>query len=83
MPSKLDNIKRGGLRDQSGLNFQNTVRAVSSRINLANNSEDLAARTVFWKFSPLWSRSPPRLMLSSFDGTQACVPSGEITMAPR
>ena len=44
VPSKLDNIKRGGLRDTTGLNFQNTVRAVSSRINLTSNSEDLAAR---------------------------------------
>ena len=44
VPSKLDNIKRGGLRDTTGLNFQNTVRAVNSRISLASNSEDLAAR---------------------------------------
>ena len=44
VPSKLDNVKRGGLRDGTGLNFQNTVRAVSSRIDLASRSEDLAAR---------------------------------------
>ncbi|HWI10432.1 MAG TPA: PA14 domain-containing protein [Burkholderiaceae bacterium] len=44
VPSKQDNIKRGGLRDGTGLNFQSTVRAVSSRIDLATNAEDLAAR---------------------------------------
>jgi len=44
VPSKLDNIKRGALRDATGLNFQNTVRAVSSRIALATNSETLASR---------------------------------------
>ena len=35
VPSKQDNIKRGTLRDGTGLNFQNTVRAISSRIDLA------------------------------------------------
>ena len=44
---------------------------------------ELIARTVFWKLSPVPSRSAPRLMLSCFDGTQACVPSGEIAAAPR
>ena len=44
LPSKQDNVKRGTLRDGSGLNFQNTVRAVSSRIVLATNQEDLAKR---------------------------------------
>jgi len=44
VPSKQDNIKRGALRDGSGLNFQNTVRAVSSRIVLATNQEDLSKR---------------------------------------
>ncbi|HEY9063886.1 MAG TPA: PA14 domain-containing protein [Burkholderiaceae bacterium] len=44
VPSKQDNIKRGALRDSTGLNFQNTVRAVSSRIDLASNSETLASR---------------------------------------
>ena len=44
VPSKQDNIKRGTLRDGNGLNFQNTVRAISSRINLATGQEDLAAR---------------------------------------
>jgi YVTN family beta-propeller protein len=44
VPSKQDNIQRGTLRDGNGLNFQNTVRAISSRIDLATNQEDLAAR---------------------------------------
>ena len=44
VPSKQDNIKRGMLRNASPLNFQNTVRAVSSRIDLASNTEDFAAR---------------------------------------
>lgn len=35
VPSKQDNIKRGVLRNGLGLDFQNTVRAVSSRIDLA------------------------------------------------
>jgi YVTN family beta-propeller protein len=44
VPSKQDNVKRGALRDGTGLNFQNTVRAISSRIDLSANAEDLAAR---------------------------------------
>ena len=44
VPSKQDNIQRGTLRDGNGLNFQNTVRAVSSRIDLVTNDETLAAR---------------------------------------
>jgi YVTN family beta-propeller protein len=44
VPSKLDNIARGAARDGSGLNFQNTVRAISSRLVLASGSEDAAAR---------------------------------------
>ncbi len=44
VPSKQDNVKRGQSRDTVPLNFQNTVRAVSSRLLLAGNSEDLAAR---------------------------------------
>ena len=35
VPSKQDNILRGTLRDGRNLNFQNTVRAISSRIDLA------------------------------------------------
>ena len=44
VPSKQDNVKRGTLRDGSGLNFENTVRAISSRIDLATNNEVYAAR---------------------------------------
>jgi YVTN family beta-propeller protein len=32
IPSKQDNIQRGVLRDGNGLSFQNTVRAISSRV---------------------------------------------------
>ena len=44
VPSKQDNIARGTRRDGQALNFQNTVRAASSRINLATQAEDLASR---------------------------------------
>ncbi len=48
VPSKQDNILRGTLRSGSNLDFQNTVRAISSRIDLsagvASSSEDLAGR---------------------------------------
>ncbi|MEP7247963.1 MAG: DUF4082 domain-containing protein, partial [Gammaproteobacteria bacterium] len=44
VPSKQDNIARGTLRDGSNLSFQNTVRAISSRIDLAAGTEDLGAR---------------------------------------
>ena len=44
VPSKQDNIKRGVLRDGATLNFQNTVRAVTSRIVLGTNQEDLSKR---------------------------------------
>jgi YVTN family beta-propeller protein len=44
VPSKQDNIKRGVLRDGANLDFQNTVRAISSRIDLASLGEDHAAR---------------------------------------
>jgi YVTN family beta-propeller protein len=44
VPSKLDNIQRGTLRDGLSLNFQNTVRAVSSRVVLATGTEDLVGR---------------------------------------
>jgi YVTN family beta-propeller protein len=43
-PSKQDNIARGALRDGQALDFQNTVRAVSSRIVLASATEDRAGR---------------------------------------
>ena len=44
VPSKQDNVKRGALRDGLPLNFQNTVRAISSRINLATGTETYASR---------------------------------------
>ncbi|HEV7914217.1 MAG TPA: PA14 domain-containing protein [Albitalea sp.] len=44
VPSKQDNVRRGTLRDGLSLNFQNTVRAISSRLDLVNQREDVAAR---------------------------------------
>ncbi len=44
VPSKQDNVQRGTLRDGNNLNFQNTVRAISSRLVMASNAEDLAGR---------------------------------------
>ena len=44
LPSKLDNIARGTLRDGNNLNFQNTVRAINSRIDLSSETEDTAGR---------------------------------------
>ena len=44
VPGKLDNIRRGVGRDGLPLNFQNTVRAASSRILLGTGSEDLGGR---------------------------------------
>ncbi|RPH44408.1 MAG: hypothetical protein EHM87_10465, partial [Burkholderiales bacterium] len=45
VPSKQDNVLRGTLRDNGrDLDFQNTVRAVSSRIVMATRAEDPAAR---------------------------------------
>jgi YVTN family beta-propeller protein len=44
VPSKMDNIARGNLRDGASLNFQNTVRAISSRIVMGSQTEDLVAR---------------------------------------
>jgi YVTN family beta-propeller protein len=47
VPSKQDNIKRGALRNNAPLNFQNTVRAISSRIVVKGQgagSEDLVRR---------------------------------------
>ena len=40
VPSKQDNVQRGAARDGTGLNFQSTVRAVSSRIALPAMTED-------------------------------------------
>jgi cytochrome c peroxidase len=44
VPSKQDNVQRGVRRDGSNLTFQNTVRAISSRIELGSLQEDYAAR---------------------------------------
>ncbi|MBC7995738.1 MAG: DUF1929 domain-containing protein [Rhizobacter sp.] len=44
VPSKQDNLQRGTLRDGNALDFQNTVRAISSRIDLGSFNEDYAAR---------------------------------------
>ncbi len=44
VPSKQDNVKRGVRRDGQALNFQNTVRAISSRINLTTGAEEPARR---------------------------------------
>ena len=44
IPSKQDNIQRGTLRDGNNLDFQDTVRAISSRINLGTLAEDYPAR---------------------------------------
>jgi large repetitive protein len=44
VPSKQDNIKRGMLRNGANLDFQNSVRAISSRIDLGTWEEDTAAR---------------------------------------
>src|SRR6185369_1024577 len=44
IPSKQDNIQRGRLRDQHDLDFQTTVRAIASRVDLTNKAEDYAAR---------------------------------------
>jgi DNA-binding beta-propeller fold protein YncE/mono/diheme cytochrome c family protein len=44
VPSKQDNIQRGRLRDGRDLDFQSTIRAISSRIDLGSESEDHPAR---------------------------------------
>ncbi|WP_374676315.1 PA14 domain-containing protein, partial [Ideonella sp.] len=44
VPSKQDNVQRGLRRDGLPLTFQNTVRAVSSRLLLDAGREDLAGR---------------------------------------
>lgn len=44
VPSKQDNIARGTLRDTRNIDFQNTVRAISSRIDMATGNEDPTAR---------------------------------------
>jgi large repetitive protein len=44
VPSKQDNVLRGMLRDGRNLDFQNTVRAITSRIDLTTVVEDYASR---------------------------------------
>ncbi|MFZ6694016.1 jacalin-like lectin [Undibacterium sp. SXout20W] len=44
LPSKQDNILRGTYRDGKPLDFQTTVRAITSHLNLATNLEDLPGR---------------------------------------
>ena len=44
VPSKQDNIKRGTLRNGLNLDFQNTVRAITSRIDLGTLTETLSRR---------------------------------------
>ncbi|WP_261404718.1 PA14 domain-containing protein [Chenggangzhangella methanolivorans] len=44
VPSKMDNVYRGMLRDGQPLNFQNTVRAIVSRVDLTTGLEDLSSR---------------------------------------
>ena len=39
VPSKKDNVKRGTLRSGGALNHQNTVRAISSHIDLGTNAQ--------------------------------------------
>ncbi|MEQ1751150.1 MAG: Ig-like domain-containing protein, partial [Prosthecobacter sp.] len=47
VPSKQDNIMRGTLRNSTGLNHDQTLRAISSRINLATQLEDYTSRIDF------------------------------------
>lgn len=44
VPSKQDNVLRGSARNGANLNFQNTVRAIASRVDLITGLENLAAR---------------------------------------
>lgn len=44
VPSKQDNLRRGQLRDGQPLDFQTSVRAIVSKIDLTNNQEILSAR---------------------------------------
>ncbi len=44
VPSKQDNIKRGAARSGQNLDFQNTVRAISSKIDMSTLTEDYAKR---------------------------------------
>jgi YVTN family beta-propeller protein len=44
VPSKQDNIRRGVLRNGLNLDFQNTVRAITSRVALNTGTEDYPRR---------------------------------------
>ena len=44
VPSKLDNIARGSLRSGANINFQNTVRAITSEIDMGGSAEDYSRR---------------------------------------
>jgi YVTN family beta-propeller protein len=44
VPSKQDNILAGALRGGAGMTFDQTVRAVTSKIDLNNNTEQLGSR---------------------------------------
>jgi len=44
VPSKQDNIRRGSLRNGLNLDFQNTVRAITSRVVLGTGTEDFTRR---------------------------------------
>lgn len=44
LPSKQDNILAGDLRGGAGMTFDQTVRAITSKINLSNNTETLSER---------------------------------------
>ncbi|MFK7804158.1 MAG: putative Ig domain-containing protein [Anaerolineae bacterium] len=44
VPSKQDNIARGTLRDGENLDFDHSVRSITSYINLANNQEQFVNR---------------------------------------
>ena len=44
VPSKQDNVRRGTARNGANLNFQNTVRAIASRLDLTTGLENLGAR---------------------------------------
>lgn len=44
VPSKQDNVLRGGRRDGNALDFQTTVRAIVSRVDLTGGTEDLPSR---------------------------------------
>jgi large repetitive protein len=47
IPSKQDNVKRGNLRNGKNINFQNTVRAIASRLDLTALTENYDARIDF------------------------------------